>query len=46
MRNPANGEVLAEVADLDAADARAAIEAAAAAQAGLGGADRQGARRG
>jgi succinate-semialdehyde dehydrogenase/glutarate-semialdehyde dehydrogenase len=29
VTNPANGEVLAEVADLDAADARAAIEAAA-----------------
>ena len=34
VRNPAGGEVLAEVADLTAADARAAIEAAAAAQAG------------
>ncbi len=33
VRNPANGEILAEVADLDAADTRAAIEAAAAAQA-------------
>jgi len=33
VTNPANGEVLAEVADLDAADARAAIEAASAAQA-------------
>jgi succinate-semialdehyde dehydrogenase/glutarate-semialdehyde dehydrogenase len=31
VRNPATGETLAEVADLDAADARAAIEAAAAA---------------
>jgi len=31
VTNPANGEILAEVADLDAADARAAIEAAAAA---------------
>ena len=31
VRNPATGEALAEVADLDAADARAAIEAAAAA---------------
>ncbi len=31
MTNPATGETLAEVADLDAADARAAIEAAAAA---------------
>jgi succinate-semialdehyde dehydrogenase/glutarate-semialdehyde dehydrogenase len=29
VTNPASGEVLAEVADLDAADARAAIEAAA-----------------
>jgi succinate-semialdehyde dehydrogenase/glutarate-semialdehyde dehydrogenase len=29
VRNPATGEVIAEVADLDAADARAAIEAAA-----------------
>ncbi|HEY2480924.1 MAG TPA: NAD-dependent succinate-semialdehyde dehydrogenase [Caulobacteraceae bacterium] len=34
VTNPANGEVLAEVADLEAADARAAIEAAAGAQAG------------
>ncbi|HEY1879501.1 MAG TPA: NAD-dependent succinate-semialdehyde dehydrogenase [Caulobacteraceae bacterium] len=33
VRNPADGAVLAEVADLDAADARAAIEAAHAAQA-------------
>ena len=33
VRNPADGEVLAEVADLDAADARAAIEAAYTAQA-------------
>jgi succinate-semialdehyde dehydrogenase/glutarate-semialdehyde dehydrogenase len=33
VTNPATGEVLAEVADLGAADARAAIEAAAAAQA-------------
>ena len=33
VTNPANGEVLAEVADLDAADTRAAIETAAAAQA-------------
>jgi succinate-semialdehyde dehydrogenase/glutarate-semialdehyde dehydrogenase len=31
VRNPATGETLAEVADLDVADARAAIEAAAAA---------------
>ena len=31
VRNPATGETLAEVADLDAGDARAAIEAAAAA---------------
>ncbi|HEY1753289.1 MAG TPA: NAD-dependent succinate-semialdehyde dehydrogenase [Caulobacteraceae bacterium] len=31
VHNPATGETLAEVADLDAADARAAIEAAAAA---------------
>jgi succinate-semialdehyde dehydrogenase / glutarate-semialdehyde dehydrogenase len=31
VHNPATGEALAEVADLDAADARAAIEAAAAA---------------
>jgi succinate-semialdehyde dehydrogenase/glutarate-semialdehyde dehydrogenase len=31
VRNPATGETLAEVADLDAADARAAVEAAAAA---------------
>ena len=31
VRNPATGEALVEVADLDAADARAAIEAAAAA---------------
>src|SRR5579885_1035946 len=29
VTNPANGEVIAEVADLDSADARAAIEAAA-----------------
>ncbi len=34
VTNPANGEVLAKVADLDAADARAAIEAAAGAQGG------------
>ena len=34
VTNPATGEVLAQVADLDAADARAAIEAAAGAQAG------------
>jgi succinate-semialdehyde dehydrogenase/glutarate-semialdehyde dehydrogenase len=32
VRNPANGEILAEVADLEAADARTAIDAAAAAQ--------------
>ena len=31
VRNPASGDTLAEVADLDPADARAAIEAAAAA---------------
>ena len=31
VRDPATGETLAEVADLDAGDARAAIEAAAAA---------------
>ena len=34
VRNPANGQVLAEVADMDATGAREAIEAAAAAQPG------------
>ena len=43
--NPATGETLAEVADLDAADARAAIEAAAAAFPAWARQDRQGARR-
>ncbi|MGH7023320.1 MAG: NAD-dependent succinate-semialdehyde dehydrogenase [Caulobacteraceae bacterium] len=36
VRNPAGGEVVAEVADCSAADARAAIEAAARAQGGWG----------